>query len=32
MGIFNPIHLQMSNNIFNFVKQLHYKPCKSITQ
>ncbi len=32
MDIFNPIHLQMSNNIFNFVKQLHYKPYKSITQ
>jgi hypothetical protein len=31
MGIFNPIRLQMSNNIFNFVKQLHYKPYKSMT-
>ena len=31
MGIFNPIRMQMNNNIFNFVKQLHYKPYKSMT-
>ena len=31
MGIFNPIRLQMNNNIFKFVKQLHYKPYKSMT-
>ena len=28
MGNFNPIRLQISNNIFNFVIQLHYKPYK----
>ena len=31
MGNFNPIRLQISNNIFNFVIQLHYKPYKSMT-
>ena len=31
MGNFNPIRLQKSNNIFNFVIQLHYKPYKSMT-
>ena len=31
MGNFNPIRLQISNNIFNFIIQLHYKPYKSMT-
>ena len=31
MGNFNPIRLQISNNISNFVIQLHYKPYKSMT-